>query len=212
MLAIRSGDAAQAVTLAHAALEHEELAANPTWHIVLGSGLLEQGLYDEAEGAYRRVYDAVPQDQIGRGISLQVYLRLIADLATCRVARDDWAGAVDAAAGILPTVRDALPGEIQRSAEVQLTAFVRISARPAIALALVAVAPCDADARTTRGGFRARSAHKGSAHALPPLAATRGRQCRQHRPAGGGGIAQEAADTNAHASGRSDGVAAVGSH
>lgn len=126
MLAMRSGDAAQAVTLARAALEHEELAANPTWHIVLGSGLVEQGLYDEAERAYRRVYDAVPKDEIGRGISLQVYLGLVTDLATCRVAREDWAGTVAAATDILPTVRDELPGVIQRSAEVQLTGFARI--------------------------------------------------------------------------------------
>jgi len=125
-LANRSGDAAQAVSLAQAALAHQDLAENSTWYIVLGGGLLEQGRYDEADAVYRRIYDAMPKERIGSAFSLDVDLGLIADLATCRVAREDWAGAADAVAGVLPMVRDRLPSLIRQWAEVQLTQFVRI--------------------------------------------------------------------------------------
>ncbi|BFU94132.1 MAG: Kinesin light chain-like protein [Nitrospira sp.] len=126
ILANRSGNAGVAVTLARAAIAHDDLATDhPVWWVVLGTGLVQQGQHSEAEALFQQFFESLPIEDIGGAIALDVYFEMVEGLATCRVARQDWLAAVEVLRAVKNVVRDHLPSVVQQSSELQVTQFAR---------------------------------------------------------------------------------------
>ena len=124
MLASFSGDPAQTVTLARAALTQAEIS-DAAWTLALGRGLLQQGEYAEAEQHYRRLFEAAPRDQIGRAVIRDQYLELLEGLVACRVGLKHWSEALEPMPAMTTFVRELLPVVVANSSEMQLVRFAR---------------------------------------------------------------------------------------
>jgi CHAT domain-containing protein len=125
LLANRTGDADTAISFARKAIAREDFTHDVGWRLILATGLLIKGQHAEAEETFRRIYNSMPRDLIGTGVSFDAYFAIVSGLTTCLVAREDWQSAVELLAGIVPVVREHLTSLVQQFSELQLVEFAR---------------------------------------------------------------------------------------